>query len=247
MEIIKLVKNSILEHSKLILTIICFLTLAYFLTVILPLSEHEKSLSIIISLFAMLFSSYSIFRDNIYGFRLKVFVRDYMIPGIIGGKMPISESDNINLPLALPVHYINKGYGEGIVEDIILLIVDSQDKKIIKYYTPLLEINEKDFLKGKRAIHAENIEKTFSEFPLSGKTATRRLILFSQEENSKEYPFSGWKIDVEYQADFYIKTSNSHKYRRYGSIKIKMLQKQFDEWRKNNTIYVASSRGKIVV
>ncbi len=151
-------------------------------------------LTALISLSALAVSVVSAFKEDIFPFRPRVLLDELVLA------VPTGSSHD-SLSLLLPLIFVNEGYGAGVIEGLTLKV---KCKKQTKIYTPLVEIDYSKYLTGKRALHAENVLGTFNMFPLESRKSLRKFILFTQEENSKRYPFNKWEAG-DYEFRIFIK------------------------------------------
>jgi hypothetical protein len=120
---------------------------------------------------------------------------------------PSSGPSHDSIALVLPLTFINKGHGAGVINRLALRV---ESENGVKLYTPLQQVNFEKYIAGKRKLHAENIKGSFNAFALGGKATTKMYLLFSQEENSEKYPFSSW-ASGNYRFCLFINQSNSGK------------------------------------
>jgi hypothetical protein len=142
----------------------------------------SQYLTAFIALAALVVSVVSAFKEDIFPFRPLVLFEEMLLVA------PTASSHN-SPAILLPIAFINKGYGSGVIEGLTLKVETEANAKI---YTPVLEVDYQKLISGKRALHAENILGTFNLFALGGRESIKKHIVFSQEENSVRYPFSPW-------------------------------------------------------
>lgn len=102
---------------------------------------------------------------------------------------PPSGPSHDSVALVLPLTFINKGHGAGVV-NMLALRVESADG--MKLYTPLQQVDFEKYISGRRKLHAENIKGSVNAFALGSRATSKMHLLFSQEECSEKYPFSSW-------------------------------------------------------
>jgi|APCry1669189534_1035231.scaffolds.fasta_scaffold59894_1 hypothetical protein len=145
-------------------------------------ASSSQYISVFISLLALLVSIISSFKEDIFPFKPEVLCNEIIIT-------PPNAPSHDSLALILPLTFINKGNGAGAI-NMLALRVEMKGK--VKLYTPLQVIDYQKFISGKRKLHAENIISSFNSFALGSRSTEKFYILFSQEENSSEYPFNSW-------------------------------------------------------
>ncbi len=85
------------------------------------------------------------------------------------------------LNITLPLHFLNRGYGEGVIESIALKVwLEGSAEPII--LTPAAELDLQKFVQGLRRLHPENIIGPFCAFPLEAKASRAKTIVFSPEK-----------------------------------------------------------------
>jgi hypothetical protein len=139
-------------------------------------------LSALIALAALVVSLLAAFKDDIFPFRLKVLMDEVALaaPGPTGRLSP---------SVLLPLVFVNEGHGSAVIEGLTLKIESASGTKV---YTPVAEIDYVKFITGKRLIHAENMLGAFNLFPVGSRATVKKNILFTQEHESKRYPFADW-------------------------------------------------------
>lgn len=75
----------------------------------------------------------------------------------------------------IPIQFLNKGYGEGIVEDLIFRV--TKDKTVF-FLAPSIELSWAEFIKNKGDTLFQAFKNSFVGFPLSSKQALSKSILF---------------------------------------------------------------------
>jgi hypothetical protein len=158
----------------------------------------SQYIAVLISLLALTVSIVSAFKEDIFSFQpIVLFDEIIMAP-------PSGPSHN-SVALVLPLTFINKGHGAGVI-NMLALRVESDNG--VKLYTPLQQVDFEKYISGKRKLHAENIKGSFNAFALDGKATSKMYLLFSQEGNSEKYPFSSW-TSGNYIFRLFLNRSNS--------------------------------------
>lgn len=142
----------------------------------------SQYVAVLISLLALVVSIVSSFKEDIFPFQPSVLFDEIIMA-------PTSGPSHNSLALVLPLTFINKGNGAGVIHMLALCVESDEGTKL---YTPIAQVDFQKYLSGKRKLHGENIVGSFNAFALGGKTTVKTYILFSQEQNSEEYPFSPW-------------------------------------------------------
>ena len=106
----------------------------------------------------------------------------------------------------MPLAFVNEGYGSGIVEGLTLKIETGANAKI---YNPVAEVDYAKYITGRRAVHADNMLGAFNVFSLGPRATVKKCILFTQESDSKQYPFTDWGPG-QHIFRLYVKHSAAH-------------------------------------
>ena len=142
----------------------------------------SQYIAVLISLLALTVSIVSAFKEDIFSFQPMVLFDEIIMA-------PPSGPSHNSLALLLPLTFINKGHGAGVI-NMPALQVESEDG--VKLYTPLQLVDFEKYISGRRKLHAENIKGSFNAFALGSRATLKIYLLFSQEEHSQKYPFSSW-------------------------------------------------------
>ena len=142
----------------------------------------SQYIAVLISLLALIVSIVSAFKEDIFSFQPTVLFDEIIMA-------PPSGPSHESVALVLPLTFINKGHGAGVV-NMLALRVESADG--MKLYTPLQQVDFEKYISGRRKLHAENVKGSFNAFALGSRATLKMYVLFSQEEHSEKYPFSPW-------------------------------------------------------
>lgn len=176
--------------------------------------------SIVISIIALVLSCIGVFRNEIFPFNLKVYSRDVVAP--------VTDKPQLNnVPIALRMLFVNEGYGNGIIDHIILLVTGEKDKST-KIYRPTDEIDIAEFVNSGKTIEAY-MGKHFTPFLISGKSSIVKDILFGQEIDNEKYPLTNLQLD-KYTLEIYIKFANNKKYKLYATIPFEFTKETRDKF-----------------
>jgi hypothetical protein len=163
---------------------ICFVvaSVAVIAALILTGASLSQYIAVLISSLALTVSMVSAFKEDIFSFQPMVLFDEIIMA-------PPSGTSHDSVALVLPLTFINKGHGAGVV-NMLALRVESVDG--MKLYTPLQQVDFEKYISGRRKLHAENIKGSFNAFALGSRATTKMYLHFSQEEHSEKYPFSSW-------------------------------------------------------
>jgi hypothetical protein len=179
------------------LVIACVMVIAGVALADASLSQY---IAVFISLLALVVSIVSAFKEDIFPFQPHVLLDEIIMA------LP-TEPPHTNVTLVLPITFINKGNGAGVIHMLALLVETEGNKKL---YSPTVQIDIQKYISQRRMIHAENIVGTFGAFALSGKASAQKHIMFLQETQSEAYPLSPW-IPGTYTFTLFINRSNGGK------------------------------------
>lgn len=160
-------------------------------------ASFSQYVAVLISLLALVVSIVSAFKEDIFPFQPSILFDEIVMA-------PTSGPSHNSVALVLPLTFINKGNGAGVIH-MLALRVESEGR--VKLYTPIAQIDFQKYLSGKRKLHGENIVGSFNAFALSGKATVQKYLLFSQEEKSESYPFSPWNTGI-YTFRLFINRAN---------------------------------------
>jgi hypothetical protein len=202
--------------------------LTFFISVSLMIFESKE---LFIASLALIVSIVSAFKNQIFPFQLETLTDSIILAA------PSAPSHN-SLALIIPITFLNKGHGSGVIEGLTIKI---ECCNRIKIYTPSAEIDYKKFIQSKRRLDAENILNTSISFPLSGESSVQKYILFIQEENSQKYPFSYWE-ENNYTFNFYIKHSHKDFPILYSSFDKFISAQKLDDYKIGNCIVIGPNQ-----
>lgn len=129
------------------------------------------------------------------------------------------ENVSDSFPLGIPVIFKNIGKKDGVVEDIIIILKNNKSGKEA-LYTPVCEIDFKEYIQKKRKLHAENIVSPFFyPFSLSARGMEEKTIIFTQAVGETMYPYLKTVSGI-YTAVIFVKTSYENRYIERCNLKI---------------------------
>jgi len=167
----------------------------------------SQYIAVLISMLALTVSIVSAFKEDIFSFQPMVLFDEIIMA-------PPSGPSHDSIALVLPLTFINKGHGAGVI-NMLALRVESEDG--VKLYTPLQQIDFEKYISGRRKLHAENIKGSFNAFALGSRATLKMYLLFSQEEHSEKYPFSMWTAG-NYKFRLFLNHSNGERGREVASL-----------------------------
>lgn len=119
---------------------------------ILTGASISQYIAVLISLVALIVSIVSAFKEDIFPFQPTVLLDEIIMA-------PPSGPSHDSVALVLPLTFINKGHGAGVV-NMLALRVESADG--LKLYTPLQQVDFEKYISGRRKLHAENVKGSFN-------------------------------------------------------------------------------------
>ena len=197
--------------------------------------ELYVTLPIIISIISLCIALLGTFKEVVFPFELKV-LNDTVI-------IPFPRDNQGELPLIVPLSFVNMGYGDGVIEWVALKIV-SESGEDIKLYGPIAEVNLEKLIQGKRNLHAENIEEGFSSFLLKSRESTKRHILFLQEIDNDKYPKSKWS-EGKYQIHVFVKISSVNVAKEFITISLTVNKNNIIRQADSTTSYIMNRKLEI--
>lgn len=206
------------------------LVISILILVLQLIVDIKDSIAIALSLIALAVSLVSSFKNELFDFHLDIVTGELVLTS------PTSPSHD-SLALVIPLSFINRGYGEGIVENLAVkaVLIKTQETKL---YTPIAEIDMVKFLQGKRKLHAENLLGSLSAFPMDAKAALKKFVLFSQAEDNENYPFSTWEAG-KYRFEIYAKTSARREPRKLAEFEYEITQEIIDSYFSGSSHYLS--------
>jgi hypothetical protein len=130
---------------------------------------------------------------------------------LIGGDVLLVELDPLSkqpvIPFAFSLGFLNRGYGEDIVEWVAVRAMN-RDDGTVRLLTPLLEIDFQKFLQGRRVLRPEYMLGPFAPFAMQSKSSVTKTILFDQELNNAKYKVTNW-TPGNYQFQIFVKLASA--------------------------------------
>jgi hypothetical protein len=198
-------KQRILTYlSVLVITIVTTL-IVLILSKLVTLSD---AITLGISILALLFTALTAFRNELFPFRLSVFSDSLHL--VTGGL--ISDPRAISIQVLLPITFFNRGYSEGIVETI-KLIVKTEKHGIQSEFIPMMEVDMAAFIQQRKGINSSNMLGAFVGFLLEPKRAIKKFIVFIPKLG-RGLPTFTWYPD-KYTFEIYIKYYGDNKSKKY--------------------------------
>lgn len=155
--------------------------------------------------------------------------------------LPIEPQERKSFPIMLPLVFVNDGSRTSIIEWVAIKIIT---ESAIKFYTPIAFIDYEKFIQGRRIVHSENIISQFSEFAILSKGAKEYCILFTQELNDTQYPFSNW-VEGDYIFKIFVKYRDQEYAKVQKEFKMNVTNRLINDCMTGNSI--ANSIRKIVI
>lgn len=155
-----------------------------------PLRERLQTwiavIALLLSLAALGTSILAAFRDTFFPFSMKMLMTAVLFPAT-------SKSlDITGLPVMLTVTFLNTGYSDGVIEDVRLIVVDTDGEE--KYYVPQFTIDLEGLFQAVNPILSnKHVTGYLEPFLVKAKSATTKTIVFWQPGTLEGHPFSAWK------------------------------------------------------
>jgi hypothetical protein len=190
--------------SVLVITIVTTL-LVLFLSKLVTLSD---AITLGISILAVIFTAVTAFKNELFPFRLSVFTDSLHL---VTGRL-MSDPHAISIQVLLPITFFNRGYSEGIIETI-KLIVKAKNLGTESQFITMMEVDMVAFIQQKKGINSSNMLGAFVGFLLEPKRAIKKYIVFCPKLG-KDIPIFYWSPDI-YTFEIYIKTFGDKKPMKY--------------------------------
>ncbi len=154
----------------IILLIILFLS-GYVYLVIVNIINFPDSISIGISLLALVISLISVFKNEIFPHDLNIYIDCFYL---VRGNLMNSKGKN-TIQIMPTLTFYNRGYGECSIRKIRLLV--RQTKNSIEYiFNPTVEVDTEALIQQNKGINASNMKGVFSGFILEPKKSSIKLL-----------------------------------------------------------------------
>lgn len=210
----------------LTITLVGVLSTLFFLEPV----RHEQ-ISALISLSALLVAIISAFKDEIFPFRIRVLLDEVLLA-------PTTGASHDSLALVVPLVFLNRGSGSGVVEGLTLKI---EANGVVKIYTPVAEVDYVKLISERRALHADNLLGAFNPFVIDGKGTVKKHVLFTQEEQSSRYPFTPWTAGT-YSFSLFVRSSRRRCPERLATVQHAVTDKILLNYKQRGGVSLCSSR-----
>ena len=198
---------------------ITVLLIAIFTTLIILLLTRlisiENALPLGISIIALIFSIISSFKDELFPFRLLTFIDSLTLVAT----EPMNKSPNKTIQVLLPITFYNRGYSEGVIQNI-KLIVKVENELTQFVFLPIIEIDMAAFMQQHKGINASNSLNVFAGFLLGGKRGVKKDIVFTPRIEDQTVTF-GWKPNT-YHFELFVQIYGDEKYKKYATLNRKI-------------------------
>ena len=127
-------------------------------------------------------------------------------PEIIAGDVIVPRSSRAgrDVKLLLPLQFVNSGTADGVVEWVALRLTIDGDISRSMLLSPVAEVDMQRFIQAKRKLEETAVEP-FTAFPLEGKRALAKFVLFDLAEKGRGTPLS--LRPGRYSFELFIKSS----------------------------------------
>ena len=112
-------------------------------------------------------------------------------PEVIAGDVIVPRSRNAgrDIKLLLPLQFVNSGTADGVVEWVALRLTIDGDIGRSVLLSPVAEVDMQRFIQAKRKLD-DSAVGPFTAFPLEGKRALAKFVLFDLAEKARSLPLS---------------------------------------------------------
>ncbi len=138
------------------------------------------------------------FKNELFPFRLLLFIDAiYLVAGEL-----LPPKSGVSVQVLLPITFINRGYSEGIVENISLDVTKENEKSVYKFL-PAMEVDMVALMQQKKGINSSNMLGMFHGFLLGQKQGHKKNVIFTPSVKTDEPEFY-WSPGI-YTFKLYVK------------------------------------------
>lgn len=140
--------------------------------------------------------------------------------------------------LILPLHFTNSGFADGIIQWMALRLTCEGDAANAVLLSPLAEVDMTRFIEAGRKLTPQNTVDPFTGFPLEGKRAAARFVLFDVAERARIGPLrlrpGRWGFEL------FVKASHARNPRLEASFEHLIEQKHLEELGRDSAVYLVN-------
>ena len=185
----------------------------------------------LVSLTALAVSVVVAFKSHIFPFKPNFHLDEIVLAA--------ADSPRQDSPaLVVPILVTNEGTGVGMISGFALKVTGNGKTRM---YTPVAEVDFGKFISGKRRLHADNTNLTFSPLVIPGEGHSRKVILFTQEPESKAYPFEGWQHGI-FVFELFSKSTKSSAAEKVASVTHQVSAEVLGSYAAGQSTSLSSSR-----
>ncbi len=122
-----------------------------------------------------------------YRLRLLEFAPEVVCGDVI---LPRQSRTGADAKFLLPLHFTNSGSAGGVVQWVALRVTVDGDPASSVLFSPVAEVDMQRFLQSKRRLDEQNSADPFIGFPLEGKRALAKFVLFDLAERGRARPLT---------------------------------------------------------
>ena len=113
-------------------------------------------------------------------------------PEVVCGDVILPRHSRVgnDVKFLLPLHFTNSGSAGGVVQWVALRVTVDGDTANSALFSPVAEVDMQRFLQAKRRLDEHNSADPFIGFPLEGKRAVAKFVLFDLAERGRARPLS---------------------------------------------------------
>jgi len=128
-------------------------------------------------------------------------------PEVLCGDVILPRQSRIGgeVKFLLPLHFTNSGSAGGVVQWVALRVTVDNDPAHSVLFSPVAEVDMQRFLQSKRRLDEQNSADPFIGFPLEGKRAISKFVLFDLAERGRTKPLN--LRAGRYSFELFVKTS----------------------------------------
>lgn len=162
------------------------------------------------------------------GFRPDVLAGDVILPRM--------EKPGDAQRLLLPLHFTNAGNGDGVIEWLALRLTHDDDAAGAVVLGPVAEVDMQRFLQAGKRVTSQNALDPFTSFPLEGKRAVARFVLFDVAERNRLGPLR--LKPGRYGFELFVKATHARQPRLERSFEHVLEPKHLEDLAADTSVYL---------
>ncbi|TAK86501.1 MAG: hypothetical protein EPO20_07590 [Betaproteobacteria bacterium] len=155
-------------------------------------------------------------------------------PEVLGGDLILPRASAGRL--LLPLQFSNAGYADGIIEWLAIRLTVNGDASREVLLSPVGEVDMQRFIQAKRRLTDDNLLEPFTSFPLEGKRALAKFVLFDVAERPRA---PSLRLQPgRYGFELFIKANNCRHPQLARAFEHVVEQKHIEDYRDDAAVYL---------